>query len=114
MQWLMSKAAVSNAGIFEAFNLGSKNGFSVRQVIQAAEKVTGKRVPFTNEARREGDPPRLVADSTKAREVLGFRTQAAGANATEMQYLEHIIRTAWDWDARAEIIWKSNSCSSLF
>jgi UDP-glucose 4-epimerase len=114
MEWLIQKGTQSSSGIFEAFNLGSKNGFSVKQVIQAAEKVTGRKVPFIEAPRRAGDPPRLVADSTKAREILGFETLAAGQGASETQYLEYIIQTAWKWDARAEVIWKVKTCGRLF
>src|SRR5690606_11738402 len=54
------------------FNLGNGNGFSVRQVIDAARAVTGQNIPFEVALRRAGDPPMLVASSEKARRELGW------------------------------------------
>ncbi len=72
-----------------AFNLGNGTGFSVMQVIRAAEQVTGLPVPFEAAPRRAGDPPVLVAASQRAREVLGW--------APTCTDIEAILRTAWDW-----------------
>lgn len=71
------------------FNLGSADGFSVKQVIEAAERVTGRAIPYTLRPRRAGDPPRLVASSAKARETLGWRPRYAE--------LDTILATAWQW-----------------
>lgn len=73
------------------FNLGSENGYSVREIIAMCEKVSGKKVRYTEAPRRPGDPPVLVADATKAREVLGWKTQYS---------LEKIISTAWAWEQK--------------
>lgn len=73
-----------------AFNLGNGKGFSVKEVIRCAEKVTGLKVPFKVVDRREGDPARLVAAAGLAREVLGWKPQYAD--------LEKIIDTAWKWE----------------
>lgn len=62
-----------NGGKSESFNFGNGNGFSVREVIQTAEKVTGKKVTAIEWQRREGDPPILVGSSEKAKRVLGWR-----------------------------------------
>ncbi len=75
-----------------AFNLGSGEGYSVHEVIQACRRVTGRSIPVTIGPRREGDPPRLVADATRAREQLGWRPVASD--------LEIIVRTAWTWHRR--------------
>lgn len=56
-----------------AVNLGTGTGHSIRQIIQAAEAVTGRAVPWHAQARRPGDPPELVADTALAAELLGFR-----------------------------------------
>jgi UDP-glucose 4-epimerase len=56
----------------EAFNLGNGRGFSVAEVVEAAEKVTGRAIPVEICARRPGDPPVLVSDSTKASRLLGW------------------------------------------
>lgn len=56
----------------EIFNLGNGKGFTVKEVIDVVEKVTGRTVPVTYGDRRAGDPAELVASSTKARDMLGF------------------------------------------
>jgi len=71
------------------FNLGTGNGFSVKQIIDAAEKVTGMKAPVSYGPRREGDPPRLIADSRKAAEILGWIPQ--------YQDVTQIVETAWKW-----------------
>jgi UDP-glucose 4-epimerase len=76
-----------------AFNLGNGGGYSVMQVIEAAEAVTGKSVPVQVGPRRAGDPARLVADATRARSVLGWQPQYAE--------LETIVRHAWGWEQKA-------------
>lgn len=72
------------------YNLGNGTGFSVAEVIRAAEKVTGKVIPRSYGARREGDPPSLVADSALARRELGWRPR--------FDALETIIAHAWAWE----------------
>lgn len=70
-------------------NLGNSDGFSVRQVIEAAEAVVGRAIPYAQGPRRAGDPPVLVARSTRAAEVLGWRpTQPT---------LEAMVGSAWSW-----------------
>jgi UDP-glucose-4-epimerase GalE len=73
----------------EAFNLGTGRGASVREVIEAAAKVTGKAVPHRIAARRKGDPAILVADANKARRILDW---SAGNSD-----LAHVLETAWAW-----------------
>jgi UDP-glucose 4-epimerase len=70
-------------------NLGTGNGYSVLQVIETARQVTGRDVPHTLAPRRAGDPPRLVADASRALAVLGWRPERAS--------LETIVRSAWEW-----------------
>lgn len=70
-----------------AYNLGNGNGFSVRQVIDKAKLVTGKNIPEKMGGRREGDPPALIGDSTRAINELGWKPQFAS--------LEEIIKSAW-------------------
>ena len=77
-----------------AFNLGNGQGFSVREVIAAAEAVSGHPIPYTVEARRSGDPAVLVASSDKAREHLGWQP----AYTT----LEPILETAVRWHRAQE------------
>jgi UDP-glucose 4-epimerase len=70
-------------------NLGVGRGFSVREVVEACRRVTGHPIPAEAAPRREGDPPELVADPTRARELLGWRPQFAEVEA--------IVETAWKW-----------------
>ena len=76
----------------DVFNLGNSKGFTVRQVIDTAQRITGSEVPIRLGARRPGDPAALVSDATKAREKLGWQP-----NFTN---LDEIIRTAWTWHQR--------------
>jgi UDP-glucose 4-epimerase len=76
------------------FNVGTGSGFSVREVLQAVERVTGKKVPYKVGPRREGDPPALVADSTKLKNTLGWSPKYAE--------LETIVQHAWDFAKRSE------------
>lgn len=86
-------AARTDPGYFQAFNVGSGKGFSVLEVMAAAERVTGQWVPYTFEHRRPGDPAVLVASADKAKRVLGWEPQYPS--------LDEIIRTAWGWFNRA-------------
>ena len=70
-------------------NLGNGNGFSVREVIETARKVTGETIPATECDRRPGDPPSLVGSSDQARSILNWQPQYAD--------LESIISHAWQW-----------------
>ena len=70
-------------------NLGNEKGHSVREVIETVKKVSGKDFKVTQVNRRPGDPPRLTADATKARNELGWRI--------EKPHLEDIVSTAWQW-----------------
>ena len=79
-------------GASMAFNLGSGIGRSVREVIAAAEAVTGKEIPVVERPRRDGDPPKLIADTTRAGNVLGWRPQHSD--------LSTILETAWQWQNR--------------
>lgn len=72
---VMALGHLSAGGASVKLNLGTGRGTSVREVTQAVERVTGKSVPLFEAPRRAGDPPALVADAAKAREVLGFETR---------------------------------------
>ncbi len=71
------------------FNLGNCVGFTVKEVIDTARKVTGHEIPARIAERRAGDPARLIASSDKARQVLLWKPEHAD--------LEEIISTAWNW-----------------
>ena len=74
-----------------ALNLGTGQGYSVMEVINTVERVTGRAVPRVVGPRRPGDPPALVADSKRAQQVLGWRPSRS---------LEEIVSTAWKWMQR--------------
>ena len=63
---------LAKGGETNYFNLGTKNGDTVKEVFSACEKVTGKNIPVNMMPRREGDPASLVADNTKAKTILGW------------------------------------------
>ena len=73
----------------DVFNLGSGGGYSVRQVVETARKVTGHKIPVVESPRRPGDPPKLVADSAKIRKVLGWTPR--------FDSIEAIVESAWQW-----------------
>lgn len=74
------------------YNLGNGSGFSVQQVIDAAVRISGRSIVVVDGERRAGDPARLIADSTKALEELGWQPAYAD--------LEAIIKHAWQWEQR--------------
>jgi UDP-glucose 4-epimerase len=71
------------------YNLGNGNGFSVKQVIEAARRVTGHAIPVETKPRRDGDPARLVASSEQARKNLGWQPKHPE--------IDDILTSAWEW-----------------
>lgn len=82
---------LSEGGKSDFINLGTGHGYSVLEVIQAAEKVTGSKVPVRMDAPRPGDPARLVADAQKAFKVLGWKPTYD---------LAGILRSQWEWSQK--------------
>jgi UDP-glucose 4-epimerase len=82
-------AKLSTPGQTLFYNLGTGTPTSVREVIAAAEEVTGQTIPFVEEERRAGDPPSLYADSSKAQRDLGW--------SIEHPHIGSIMKSAWDW-----------------
>jgi UDP-glucose 4-epimerase len=76
-------------GKSDIFNLGNGVGFTVKEVIETARKVTGDPIKAVVSPRRAGDPARLIASSEKAKKILGWKPEHAD--------LEEIIATAWNW-----------------
>ncbi len=85
------RAAVETAtpGTFRAFNVGTGRGVSVREVIDAARRVTGHSIPSTDDPRRPGDPPELYADPDRIKRALGWMPAYTDISRT--------IETAWAW-----------------
>ena len=80
---------LQKGGESDIFNLGNGVGYSVREVIETARKVTAHPIPAVETERRAGDPARLVASSAKAKQVLGWKPVHDS--------LEEIIQSAWNW-----------------
>jgi UDP-glucose 4-epimerase len=76
-------------GNSRAYNLGNGQGFSVQEVIDVAKKITGKPLKVIESARREGDPARLIADASLAKQELGFSPRYSA--------LEQMVEHAWRW-----------------
>jgi UDP-glucose-4-epimerase GalE len=86
VEWL------TGGGESRKYNVGTGKGYSVSEVLAAVEKITGKAVPFTFGPRRDGDPPSLVADSTRLRSELKWSPRDSS--------IERIVETAWAWFTR--------------
>ena len=88
---LAHRLALEKLGEYNGcINLGTGIGTSVREIIAAAERVSGKTCPVEYAPRRPGDPARLFANNTKAAEILGWKPKYTN--------IEDIIRTAWNWE----------------
>jgi UDP-glucose 4-epimerase len=89
---LLALTHLMDEGECESMNCGYGHGFSVKEVVNAARKVTGIYFPAEEAPKRAGDPPALVADSTRLRSVTGW--------TPKYDDLEFIIKTAWDWEKK--------------
>lgn len=85
---LLALEHLDRGGESGIFNLGSGTGFSVREIIETARRITGRNIPAIVEPRRTGDPSVLIASNEKARTVLGW---------TPARNLDQIIADAWAW-----------------
>ena len=74
------------------FNCGYGHGYSVREIVRTAKKVTGIEFPLEETGPRAGDPPALVADNSRIRTELGWKPKHDD--------IEYIVRTAWDWERK--------------
>ncbi len=78
----------------DVFNLATGNGFSVREIIQAAERITGKSIKVVETERHPGDAPIVIGNSDKARRILNWQLK--------YQDINEIIKTAWNWQLSRE------------
>lgn len=86
---ILAMKYLSEGGKSDIFNLGNGVGFTVKEVIETARRITGHSIPAWEEARRAGDPSTLIASSEKAKQVLGWKPN--------YDDLSTIISTAWKW-----------------
>ena len=86
---LLALESLLSGGDSDVYNLGNNRGYSVREVIELAGKVTGKPIPAIETDKRPGDPAILIASSDKIKKNLGWKP--------EVEDLETIIQTAWKW-----------------
>jgi UDP-glucose 4-epimerase len=77
--------------VAEAINLGTASGSSVREVIEKCRQISGRKIVVTEQARRPGDPPELIANAAKAKAVLGWEPKYT---------LDEIIDSAWNWEIK--------------
>ena len=91
----LNRLSGAEGGGFEAFNLGNGQGFSVREVIETARRLTGIDIRFRIGPRRPGDPSELVGSAAKARTTLGWKPR--------FDQLEAILETAWRWHGGVDV-----------
>jgi len=89
---VMALEYLTARGRSDVFNCGYGHGYSVREVINAAKKVTGVDFPVEEVGRRAGDPPALIARNEKITRILGWKPK--------YDDLDYIIKTAWDWEKK--------------
>jgi UDP-glucose 4-epimerase len=86
---LLALESLLQGGSSVTYNLGNSTGYSVKQIIEAARRITGHAIPAMTDDRRAGDPAVLVADSTLIRKQLGWQPR--------YETIEEIIQSAWLW-----------------
>ncbi len=89
---LLALNKLLSGGNSSTYNLGYGNGYSVREVIESAQKITGRKLNYSNKPKRDGDSPELVANSNLCRDELGW--------SPKYDSLDTIISHAWDWEQK--------------
>jgi len=87
---------LESGGSSTQVNLGTGHGYSVKQILTAAEAVVGQPIPIVQQPRRPGDPPKLVAAAGKAQSLLGWKLEHSA--------IENILATAWRWASRKSAV----------
>jgi UDP-glucose 4-epimerase len=90
---VLALESLASGGPSRVYNCGYGRGHSVREIVEVVKKVTGVNFPVQLASRRPGDPPELVADSSRIKTELGWRPQHDD--------IEYIVRTAWDWEKKS-------------
>jgi UDP-glucose 4-epimerase len=91
---LLALNALMNGASSNLYNCGYGHGFSVKEVLETVQKVSGKTIPYTIGPRRAGDSPAIVADSEKIRRELGWKPK--------YDDLELICKTAFEWERKLQ------------
>ena len=86
----LALTSLMQGDVSQQYNLGNGNGYSVQEVIESAQRVTGKAIATVDAPRRNGDPDRLVADASKAKKVLGWKPRFTA--------LDEIVKHSWAWE----------------
>ena len=89
---LLALNQLSQNQLSEVYNIGNSRGFSVKEIIEAAKKITGKKMDIEIQSRRKGDPAELVADNQKIKSELNWRAENSD--------LDKIISSAWRWEQK--------------
>ena len=89
---ILAMERLLKTGGSDVFNIGYGKGFSVREVVEEAKKVTGVNFSVEEGERRDGDPPELVAQSSRIKNELGW--------SPKYDDISFIIKTAWEWERR--------------
>jgi UDP-glucose 4-epimerase len=89
---ILARNYLLDGGASGVFNCGYGHGYSVREVIETVRSVTGKNFTVKESGRREGDPPALVADSSKLKRFMNWKPR--------YDDLPYIIKTAWEWERK--------------
>ena len=89
---LLALNHLSKNQLSEVYNIGNSRGFSVREIIEAAKKITGKKMDIEIQSRRQGDTAELVADNQKIKSELNW--------TAENSDLDKIISSAWRWEQK--------------
>ncbi|MCX5681925.1 MAG: UDP-glucose 4-epimerase GalE [Candidatus Omnitrophica bacterium] len=79
-------------GVSDVFNLGTERGFTVKEVVDLAKEVTGKKIPYVIGKRRAGDIPSLIANCAKAEKILKWKHKTS---------LREMLLTAWNWEIKS-------------
>jgi len=80
---------LKNGGSSDVFNLGNEVGYSVFEVIKKVQEIVGAEIKHSCVARRAGDPPKIIANAEKAKNILGWQSK--------LSQLDVILKTAWEW-----------------
>lgn len=90
---LLALEYLKNGGCTNFFNLGTKEGNTVKEVFNLCEKITKQKIPVTIKSKREGDPAKLVADTSKVKKILGW---------LPTKTLENNIKSAYQWECKLQ------------